>query len=149
MGYWQAWVRAAAWCSAARGRPHLRSLVAVVSAVGMLAIAAHSDLLRPISHNSHPAHALVSSLGSEFATTLDHPHVDNGSAGTHHAAFPTAMLTKSSSTALVALSLVSALVVVAGSLVRRAVPAGRGPPGGLAAALTGQDLLTRFCLSRR
>jgi len=134
---------------AARSRPRLRFLVAVLAAVGMLAIAAHSDVLRPVSHTAHPAHAVASSLGGDHAITLDHPHIDNGSSGVHHEAFPTTMLTKSAFTALVALGLVAALVVAATSLASLVVPAVRGPPGGLAGARTGQELLTRICLSRR
>jgi hypothetical protein len=92
---------------------------------------------------------VVSSLGGEHAITLDHPHAANGSLGVHHEAFPTTMLTKSSFIALVALGLVAALVVAATSLASLVVPAGRGPPGGLAGARTGQERLIRFCLSRR
>ncbi|MEB3065075.1 putative copper homeostasis (lipo)protein LpqS [[Mycobacterium] zoologicum] len=132
-----------------RSRPRLRFLAAVLAAVGMLAIAAHSDVLSPVSHAADPAHSVVSSLGGEHAITLDHPHAANGSLGVHHEAFPTTMLTKSSFTALVALGLVAVLVVAATSVASLVVPAGRGPPGGLAGARTGQERLIRFCLSRR
>ena len=149
MGYLRRWTRADARRVIARSRPRLRFLVAVLAAVGMLSIAAHSDVLSPVSHTTDIAHASMSTLGGEHAITLDHPHADNGSSGVHHEAFPTTMLTKSSFTALVALGLVAALVVVTASLAAGVVPAGRGPPGGVAGALTGHDLLIRFCLSRR
>lgn len=146
------WTRADVRRVAARPHPWLRLLVAVAAAVGMLAIAAHSDVQRSVSPTAHPhpAHSLVSSLSGEFAIALDHPHVGNGSSGVHHEAFPTVMLTKSSFTiSLVMLGLVAALVLAAIFLAGVRVPAGRGPPGGPAAALSGQDRLTRFCLSRR
>jgi len=116
----------------------------------MLAIAAHSDVLQPVSHSAHPAHTVASALGAEFTIPVGHPHVDNDLAEAHHEAFPLAMLTKSSfAPALVVLGLVAALVVIGGSLAAGVVPAGRGPPGGLAGARTGRELLTRFCISRR
>jgi len=149
MGYLRRWTRADVRRVAARSRPRLRFLVAAVAAVGMLAIAAHSDVLGPVSHSVQPAHAVASSLGGEFAIPVGHPHVDNGPSDAHHEAFPAAMLTKSSLTNLVALGLVAALVIIAGSLAAGVVPVGRGPPGGPAGARTGQELLTRLCLSRR
>lgn len=145
------WTRAEARRVAARPHPWLRLLVAAVAAVGMLAIAAHSDVLKPVSHTAdpHPAHSAVSSLGGQFVIPVGHSHVDSGSAGVHHEAFPTAMLTKSSFTVLTALGLVAAMVLAASALTGVRVPAGRGPPGRPATALSGQDRLTRFCLSRR
>lgn len=134
---------------AACRRPRLRSLIAVLAAVGMLAIAAHSDLLRPVSQTFHPAHTVVSSLGGELAINIDHPHLGNGSSATHHEAFATVVLPNSPSTALAALGLVAASLVVAGSLASLRALTGRGPPRGPATALTGQDLLTRLCSSRR
>lgn len=148
MGYLRARVRAEAQHIAACRRPRLRFLVAVVAAMGMLAIAAHSDVLRPVSPATHTPHAVASSLGGEYTVTIDHAHLDNGSSAAHHPPFPATMLTKSPSTTLAAFGLVAALVAVAVSLALL-VPSGRGPPRGLAGALTGQDLLTRFCLSRR
>ncbi|WP_232009980.1 hypothetical protein [Mycobacterium intracellulare] len=67
----------------------------------------------------------------------------------HHEAFAATVLPNSPSTALAALGLVVAVVAIAALLAQHVVLAGRGPPRGFPAALTGQDLLTRFCLSRR
>lgn len=150
MGYLRTWMRTDVRRVAARRCRLLRYLVTVVAAVGMLAIAAHSDVLKPVSHPTHQAHTVVSSAGGEFKITLDHAHIDSGQSGAHHEAFPTAMLTKSSFTvSLVASGLMAVLVVAANSLTSLRVSPGRGPPGGLAGARTGRELLTRFCLSRR
>lgn len=134
-------------------RPQWRSVAAVAavaSAVVMwvLVIGGHSEP-RSESPASHPAHALVSSLDGEFAINIDHPHLSNGSSSAHHEAFVSAVLPNSPSTALAALGLVVAAVAAVGLLCRQVMLAGRGPPHGLPAAVTGQDLLTRFCLSRR
>ncbi|WP_075512994.1 putative copper homeostasis (lipo)protein LpqS [Mycobacterium ostraviense] len=115
----------------------------------MLALAGHVDILRPVSPPFHPPHPLVSSLGVESVIDIDHPHLDNGSLSAHHEAFTEVVVPNSPSTAIAALGFAAAMVVVTGLLAPLVVPAGRGPPGGFAAALTGQDLLTRFCLSRR
>jgi hypothetical protein len=50
---------------------------------------------------------------------------------------------------LVALALIAAVVVLAGSCGRAILAAGRGPPRALATVLTGQQILARFCISRR
>ncbi|WP_264916314.1 hypothetical protein [Mycobacterium kiyosense] len=121
----------------------------MVAAAWVLAIAAHSDVLRPVSQTFHPAHALVSSLGGEFATNIDHPHLGNGSSAAHHEAFVSVVLPNSTFTALAARGVAVPAVAGVGVLRQQVMLAGRGPPRGFAAALAGQDLLTRFCLSRR
>lgn len=115
----------------------------------VLVIGGHSEL-RSESPAPHPAHALVSSLGSEFTINIDHPHLYNyPSSAHHHEAFATAVLPHSPTTTFAALGVVVAAVAGVGLMRQQVMLAARGPPRGLAAALTGQDLLTRFCLSRR
>ncbi|ETW26555.1 hypothetical protein MGAST_14970 [Mycobacterium gastri 'Wayne'] len=138
------------------GRPQRwRSTATVVAAVAtmvvmwVLVIGAHSEL-RSEPPASHPAHALVSSLGGEFAVNIGHSHLENRSSSAHHhEAFTAGVLPGSPGTTFAALGFVVAAVAAVGLLAQLVVSAGRGPPGGFAAALTGQDLLTRFCLSRR
>jgi hypothetical protein len=110
----------------------------------------HSQSSVSQSSMSQPAHALVASLGGEFTVDVDHPHVGKGSSGDHHEQFTTAVLPRSGAVvaALIALSAVAA-VALTGGLARFGVPAGRGPPRAPALSVTGQDVLTRFCLSRR
>jgi hypothetical protein len=123
--------------------------IAAAVAMWMLVIGGHSEL-RSESVVSHPAHALVTSLGGEFSVSADHPHLSRGSSTVHHhEAFATGVLSNSSSTTLAALGVVVAVVAAADLLAKYVVLAGRGPPRGLACAVTGQGLLTRFCLSRR
>lgn len=134
--------------------PRLRSVgavaaVAVAVAMWVLVIGGHSEL-RSESPASHPAHALVTSLGNEFTINTEHAHLDNRSSSTHHhEAFATGVLPHSPATSFAALGVVAAAVLALGLLCQHVMLAGRSPPRGLAAALTGQDLLTRFCLSRR
>ncbi|WP_040624515.1 hypothetical protein [Mycobacterium parascrofulaceum] len=113
-------------------------------------IGAHSIMGHSQSSVSHPAHALVASLGGEFTVDVDHPHVGKGSSGGHHEQFTTAVLPRSGAVvaALIALGVVAAVAVTAGSA-WFGLPAGRGPPRAPAFSVTGQDVLTRFCLSRR
>ncbi|ATO65204.1 hypothetical protein [Mycobacterium avium] len=113
-------------------------------------IGAHSIMGHSQSSVAHPAHALVASLGGEFTVDVDHPHVSKGSAGGHHEQFTTAVLPRSGAVvaALIALGVVAA-VALTGGLAWCGLPAGRGPPHTPAFSVTGQDVLTRFCLSRR
>ncbi|ASQ89206.1 hypothetical protein AN931_23460 [Mycobacterium intracellulare subsp. chimaera] len=114
----------------------------------VLVIGGHFEL-RSESPAPHPAHSLVTSLGSEFTIDIAHPHLDSRSSVTHPEAFAAAVLPNSPATTAAALGVAVAVLVAVGLLWQRVMLAGRSPPGGLAAALTGQDLLTRFCLSRR
>jgi hypothetical protein len=123
--------------------------IAVAVAMWVLVIGGHSEL-RSQSGAFHPAHALVSSLGREFAVNAEHPHLSNGSsAAHHHEAFASGVLPDSPATVVAALGVVVAAVAAVGLLWQQVMLAGRGPPRGPAAVLTGQGLLTRFCLSRR
>ncbi|ASL15694.1 MULTISPECIES: hypothetical protein [Mycobacterium] len=140
--------------ASASGTPRLRYAVAVGAAAWLamwgVLIGAHSILGHPQSSLGHPAHALVASLGGEFTVNVDHPHATKGSSGGHHEQFTTAVLPRSGA-ALATLAVLGAVLAVAltAGPARFAVRAGRGPPRTPAFALTGQDVLTRFCLSRR
>lgn len=149
MGYLRVWDRPDTRHAAARKRLRLRFLAALVALVGMLAIATHSDVLAPVSHAPHPTHTVASSVDGDLGTTVEHPHLANDSSTAHHEAFASVVLPKSVSSTLIALGLVLALVAVAAWLTPRVVLTGRDPPTGLAGALTGHDLLTRLCISRR
>ncbi|OBF19922.1 hypothetical protein A5725_17475 [Mycobacterium kubicae] len=131
-----------------RRPPRLRSLIAVAAGVWLLAAVAQCGLSRVEAHEPHPAHALFSSLGGEFAVNVDHTHIAAGSTAAHPEHFVTAALPKPA-TALSALGVVVAVLAATGSLAGLIARVGRGPPFALGTAYTGQDLLTRFCLSRR
>ncbi|KPN48133.1 hypothetical protein AN933_23680 [Mycobacterium intracellulare subsp. chimaera] len=117
----------------------------------LVAVGAHGALASGEHHDSHAGHALLASLGAELVVGVDHAHVVDGSAHSHHPEqFATAVLPQRAVTGLAALVVVAAIVVaVFGVLGAVVVPAGRGPPGGLAGVVGGRDLLTRFCLARR
>lgn len=128
--------------------PRLRFFVAVAAAVWVLAIFAHGEdgWCRPLASDS--PRPVLSSLAAEFSVNADHAHLADGTSPACDESLAAAVLPQSATT-LVALGLVFAVVAVMGWLAQPAVLSGRGPPRALGAVLTGQDLLTRFCLSRR
>jgi hypothetical protein len=130
--------------AAAPRRPRLRLFIGVAAAVAV--VACGPNLSEP--RTSHTPHPLLSSLGSEFTVNAEHAHLVDGSSTACHESVPTAVLPRSG-TASVAPGAVMAVVAIRGWLAQPAVLAGRGPPGALGTALTGQDLLRRFCLARR
>ncbi|KAA1245098.1 hypothetical protein F0Q45_24450 [Mycobacterium simiae] len=137
----------------AAGTSRLRYVVAVASvawmALWVVVIGAHNELFHSESPVPHPAHALATSLGAEFAINVDHPHVSKHSSSAHPEQFMTAVLPRSASTVL-AVGVVTVMAAAgAGWLIHHVVPAGRGPPVGPAAVLAGRDILVRFCLSCR
>ncbi len=136
------------------GRPRWRcvgavAVVAAAVAMWVLVFGGHSELRSQVPA-SHPGHALVASLGNEFTVNADHPHLFKGSsAAHHHEAFAIGVLPDGPAVAVAALGVVVAVVAGVGLWWQQVMLAGRGPPRGLPAVLAGQDLLTRFCLSRR
>lgn len=128
--------------------PRLRSVIVIAAAVWVLIGTAGCELVRSASPASDPPHALLTSLGGEFTVTMDNAGLDRSWSHACPKTFTKVVLPRPAS-ALVALGVVVAGVAIAGSLAHLVLPAGRGPPRGLAAALTGQDLLTRFSLARR
>jgi lipoprotein LpqS len=134
--------------AAAPRRPVLRLSIGVAAAVAVVAVVGHCEpnLSQPgVSHTPHP---LLSSLGSEFTVNAQHAHLVDGSSTACHESVTTAVLPRSA-TASVGHGAVMAVVAIKGWQAQPAVLAGRGPPGALGTALTGQDLLRRFCLARR
>lgn len=124
--------------------------VAVAAAVVALAIIGHCRLLRSVSEPPYPSQPLLSSVSGNLTLNADQPRLVEGLPICKSSKmFATAALPKPAAAALIALGAVTAGVVVKEWLSQLVVAAGRGPPPALAAALTGQDLLTRFCLARR
>ncbi|KKC05797.1 hypothetical protein AWC17_26585 [Mycobacterium nebraskense] len=132
----------------AYGLPRWRSVIAVAAVVLLTLLVGHSALLHSKSHASHHPHALVSSLGGEFTVSANHAHLADGSLTACHDVFAAPVVTRSATT-LLELGVVAAIVAAAAALTTLVAPVGRGPPRALAPVLSGQDLLTRFCLSRR
>jgi hypothetical protein len=133
---------------AAPRRPGLRLFIGVAATVAVVAAVGHCgpDLFGPRA--SHAPHGLLSSPGGESTVGAEHAHLVDGSSTACHESVAAAVLPRSG-TASVALGAVMAAVAITGRLAQPPVVAGRGPPRALGAALTGRDLLTRFCLARR
>lgn len=129
------------------GQPRWRTPIAMTVAVLLLALVGHSGMLAPHSHEPHLPHPLVSSVGGEFAVNADHAHLVNDSTTRCHEVIAAAVLSRAANP-LVNLGTVSAAAVTA-AVVSLAVAVGRGPPRVHGLVLTGQELLTRFCLARR
>lgn len=137
--------------SAKTSRPWLRSMIVVAAVVwALVAVGAHGALMSAEHHSAHAAHPLLTSLGAEFAVNVDHAHLVGGSAASHHPEqFASAVLPNLPALSLAALGVVVAVLALAAMPDGLVLPAGRGPPGGLALVVTGRDRLTRFCLARR
>lgn len=138
----------------ARMTPRSRRVLAALAVVWLagwtLLVGAHDVGAHAESVAARQAHAVLDSAHSGFTVTVGHPHLGIGSPIPHPEQLMTAVVPRSA-TALDALTLVSVIAgaAVAGWLILRGVPAGRGPPAGRLAVLAGQDRLIRFCLSRR
>jgi lipoprotein LpqS len=133
---------------AAARRPGLRLFIGVAAAVAAVAVVGHCEPNLSGPRASHTPHPLLSALGSEFTVSAEHAHIVDGSSMACHESLMTAVLPRSG-TASAGLGAVMAVVAITGWHAQPAVPAGRGPPGALGIALTGQDRLRRFCLARR
>jgi lipoprotein LpqS len=135
-------------CFSAARWLRLRLLIGVVAAVAVVAVVGHCEPNLPGPRASRTPHTLLSSLGSEFTVNAEHAHLVDGSSTACHESVATAVLPRSG-TASVAHGAAMAVVAITGWQAQPAVLAGRGPPGARDTALTGQDLLRRFCLARR
>ncbi|ETW25583.1 hypothetical protein MGAST_01935 [Mycobacterium gastri 'Wayne'] len=122
-------------------------MIAAAVVAGLIALLGHSAMMHSEPHRPHQPHALLSSVGGEFAVNIDHAHLIDGSLTECHDVFATAILPRSAA-ALVGLGVVATVVAITASLADVVRPAGRGPPP-LGPADTGRGLLTRFCQLRR
>ncbi|KQH75123.1 hypothetical protein AO501_07455 [Mycobacterium gordonae] len=131
-----------------RGRqPSARSVIAIAAVLWLL-VGGVGELQRSVTAATDTAHTAAASLGKAVAVNADHTRVDRGSSSEWPKVFATAVDPRWTTT-LVALGMLALVGTVAALFADRVVPAGRGPPCGFTTARTGQDVLTRFCLSRR
>lgn len=105
-------------------------------------------LVQSESSQSNSAHASYASLSAEFAVNADHSAADCTASPECPQAFAIAVLPLSA-TALVTLGSGVAVTTAVGSVTDGVSPGRRGPPRGVSVALSGRDILTRFCLARR
>jgi hypothetical protein len=100
-------------------------------------------------HPPHPgAHALASSISSDFAAVIEHPHVQDGSVTVAPDAFAEAALPRTV-TLLVALGLVAVIGSAFSYWAIGAASVIRGPPRWGGYLVPGQQLLLRLCIARR
>nr|VTP04376.1 hypothetical protein BIN_B_05503 [Mycobacterium riyadhense] len=128
--------------------PRWRSLIVVATVALLVALIGHSAMMHSDTHAAHQPHALLSLVGGEFAVNVDHTHLAKSSVTGCHNVFATAVVPRSATT-LVELGVAAAVVAITAVLANLVMAAGRGPPEVPLTALTGRDLLTRFCLARR
>jgi lipoprotein LpqS len=129
------------------GPLQLRSVMTIMVAVWVLVGVAGCWIVRSEPSESNPAHAFSISLSGEFAVNADHARPDCAMSACPKA-FAMAVLPPSV-TALVALVAAIVVTTIVGSAAHCAAPTRQSPPRGVLIALTGQDVLTRFCLARR
>jgi hypothetical protein len=129
-------------------RPRLRLFIGVAAAVAVVAVVGHCEPNLSELRASHTPHPSLSSLGSEFTVNAEYSHLVDGSSMACPESVTTAVLPRSA-TVSVGHGAVLAVLAITGWHAQPAVLAGRGPPGALGTARTGQDLLRRFCLARR
>jgi hypothetical protein len=131
-------------------QPLVRSVIAIAATVWLLVAGASGDVDRSVHSTPDPAHTILTSFSGESAVNADHAHahVDTGSSLTCLELFASAVLPWWAPT-LVALGLLVVLATVVGSFAERVLQPWRGPPRERATVITGQDLLTQFCVARR
>jgi len=100
----------------------------------------------PLAH--HGPHALPSSISSDVAAVVEHPHVQDGSTPMAPDAFAEAALPRTV-TLLVALGLVAVIGVAFAYWQTGASSVIRGPPRWGGYLVAGQQLLFRLCIARR
>lgn len=131
------------------GPPRWRSVIATTGVVLLLlALVGHSAMLPSHLHEPNPPHALLSSVGNEFAVKADHAHLVNDSLTKCHVVTAVAVLSRVATT-LENLGTVAGSAAVAAVRASPALAVGRGQPRVNGLALRGQDLLILFCLARR
>ncbi|OBJ87229.1 hypothetical protein A5640_08195 [Mycobacterium asiaticum] len=107
------------------------------------------ELERSVTGSSDASlHTAVASFGKAAVLNADHTRVDVHSLWDGPQPLATAIAPQWATT-LVAMEIIAVVGAVATLFVDRPLLAGRGPPDGFSTACTGQELLTRLCLSRR
>lgn len=132
----------------AGSRQRLQIAVAVCLAFWVVAVGAEWALPGLDPALQHGPHGLVTSPVDAIApVAIEHPHLSTGSSDSPEISAE-AVLPRGA-VALAALGIVAAALVMLASGGRDSSALVRGPPRRIASVLTGRDMLTRLCISRR
>lgn len=138
-----------------RTKMRLGQLVVLAVASWMLVVVTHCAFSQSDAPPVHGPHATVSAAASEFAGfvghlhyDVDHPHLADSSITYAHEGLAAAVLPRVTKLGI-ALGLVSALAVALSVGAGTGAMLVRGPPGGPSVPLSGQQRLTRLCITRR
>ena len=126
----------------------MRSVIALAAAAWLLAVGAELALPYLTTPAAHHPHYVSSSTSGHSAEVVDHAHIQDGDKPASHEAFVAAILPRVT-TGLAALGVIAALAALVSSFAHLVLPTMRGPPRRIATTLTGQHLVTRFCIARR
>lgn len=124
-------------------------MLAAGIAMFLLTLIDHAAMLHSETHRSHHhSQALLSAAGDAFTAHADHTYLFHKSLTECHDALAAVVLPREAAT-LIELGVAVAVAVITAVQASLRAPFVRGPPKVPRAALAGQDLLTRFCLTRR
>lgn len=129
-------------------RSRWRVVLAAALVMFLLALIDHAAMLHSETHRSHHSQAALSAAGDAFTAHADHTYLLHGSLTECHDALAAVALPRAAAT-LMELGVAVAVAVITAVQASLTAPFVRGPPKVPRAALAGQDLLTRFCLTRR
>ncbi len=124
---------------------------AVIALMVVLVVLVAGTGWKLTEHNApahHGPHALSSSIFSDFAAVVEHPHMEDGSTSMAPDTFAEAALPRTV-TLLVAIGLVAVIGVAWSWWTARASAVIRGPPRRGSYVVAGQQLLLRLCTARR
>ncbi|WP_455906775.1 putative copper homeostasis (lipo)protein LpqS [Mycobacterium avium] len=136
-------------CRASQSHAVIAMMAIAVPLAMLLGIMAPCGLARSDSLPLHQPRSVLKLPGAEHLGSVSQPDAVNGPSNACTQTFPDAVLPQSPASAVAMLGAVTVVVTVAGWRMPRVAPAERDPPRGPVAFPTGQELLTRFCLSRR
>lgn len=124
------------------------AVIALVVAVVVLVVGTGWKLIEPHTPEHHGPHALSSSIFSEFAGVVEHPHAQDGSAPMAPDTFVGAALPRAV-TLLLAVGLVAVIGAAFSWWATGASAVIRGPPRWRGHVVAGQQMLLRLCTARR
>ncbi|MCV6975270.1 hypothetical protein [Mycobacterium bourgelatii] len=131
----------------ARPRSAKVAVVSVVLALALSVVAAQCWFPQVHPHAAQPNHPATTVLGGDYAKHGDHAHLSDNSKPPCPDQAAIAVLPRVAQPALD--SSVAAAAETVPVPVYQLVSSGRGPPEWQWSAISGRDLLTRYCLSRR